>query len=164
MKKINLFTMCILLFAFAVPAMAGSHGKWKGNGGGKGLDPTILSNLNLTPEQSEKIRSLRESHLREAMPIRTQLFNKRTELRLLWMQTKLDPDKIRAAQKEVQHLRSQLDEKETGYRISFRRLLTPEQVSQYLAYKTAGGHDKRKGKFERVGARGNGMGTGEGPV
>jgi Spy/CpxP family protein refolding chaperone len=164
MKKINLFTMCILLFAFAVPAMAGSHGKWGGKGDGRGFDLSILSELNLTPDQSEKIRILHESHLQEIKPIRTQLFNKRSELRILWMQKKLEPDKIRAAQKEIHHLRDQHEELATEYRISFRNLLKPEQVSKYLAYKTVRGHDKRKGKFGKVGGRPQGPGMSEGPV
>jgi Spy/CpxP family protein refolding chaperone len=118
--------------------------------------------LNLSAEQSEKIRGLRESFVKETTPIRTQLFTKKTEMRLLWIQTSLDADKIRATQKEIQGLMGQMQEKTTDFRLAFRNLLTPEQTSQLLAQGVGGrgpGSDWGRGKGS---GPGNGCGAAQG--
>lgn len=96
-------------------------------------DHTMLSSLNLTPEQTEKVRSLTESFHRDMAPLRDQKFQCKTELKLLWMQMESDVEKIRAKQKELHDLKWQAMEKITDYRLSFRKMLTPEQLSKYLA-------------------------------
>ena len=116
-----------------------------------------LASLNLTEEQSEKIKVLRESVWTEVTPIRVQLLSKRTEMRLLWIQTKLDPDKIKATQREAWDLMGQMQEKWTDFRLAFRNILTPEQTSKLLAQ----GVGSRKG--HTWGNRGNDHSLGGGP-
>ena len=65
------------------------------------MDGTILSKLNLTAEQTEKIRTLRESFQKDITPLRTRIFEKKAEMRLLWMQTKSDAAGIKAKEKEI---------------------------------------------------------------
>ena len=157
MKKISVIAAFLLVVASATLVMASPRGK--GDRGGEGLReaPTALASLNLTAEQSEKIRALRESVLKEVTPIRAQLLSKRTEIRLLWMQTKLDPDKIRAIQREDRDLRGQMEEKRTDFRLAFRNILTPEQTSKLLAQ----GIGSRMG--HTWGNRGNDRGLGGRP-
>jgi len=157
MKKISVIAAFLIVVASATLVMAGPRGK--GNGGGEGWRevPSALASLNLTTEQSEKIRALRESFLKEITPIRAQLLSKKAELRLLWIQTKLDPDKIKAIQKEARDLRGQMQEKRTDLRLAFRNILTPEQTSKLLAQ----GIGSRMG--HRWGNRGNDRGLGGGP-
>ncbi len=161
MKKISVIATFLLVVASATLVMAGPRGK--GNRGGEGLReaPAALASLNLTAEQSEKIRALRESLLKEVTPIRAQLLSKRAELRLLWIQTKLDPDKIKAIQKEARDLRGQMQEKRTDFRLAFRNILTPEQTSNLLAQ----GIGRRMGHRwgNRGNDRGNDRGLGGGP-
>jgi len=157
MKKISVIAAFLIVVASATLVMAGPRGK--GNRGGEGWReaPSALASLNLTAEQSEKIRALRESLLKEVTPIRAQLLSKRAELRLLWIQTKLDPDKIRAIQREARDLRGRMQEKRTDFRLAFRNILTPEQTSKLLAQ----GIGSRMG--HRWGNRGNDRGLGGGP-
>ena len=157
MKKISVIAAFLIVVASATLVMAGPRGK--GNRGGEGWReaPSALASLNLTAEQSEKIRALRESLLKEVTPIRAQLLSKRAELRLLWIQTKLDPDKIKAIQREARDLREQMQEKRTDFRLAFRNILTPEQTSKLLAQ----GIGSRMG--HRWGNRGNDRGLGGGP-
>ena len=157
MKKISVIAAFLLVVASATLVMAGPRGK--GDRGGEGLReaPTALASLNLTAEQSEKIRALRESLLKEVTPIRAQLLSKRAELRLLWIQTKLDPDKIKATQREARDLMGQMQEKRTDFRLAFRNILTPEQTSNLLAQ----GIGSRMG--HRWGDRGKDRGLGGGP-
>jgi len=157
MKKISVIAAFLIVVASATLVMAGPRGK--GNRGGEGLReaPAALASLNLTAEQSEKIRALRESLLKEVTPIRAQVLSKRTEMRLLWIQTKLDPDKIKATQREARDLMGQMQEKRTDFRLAFRNILTPEQTSNLLAQ----GIGSRMG--HRWGDRGKDRGLGGGP-
>jgi len=93
--------------------------------GGCDRDGIILGRLNLTPGQMEKIRLLKESYQNDRIPIQNQVFNKRLEIKILWMQLKPDLESIKTKQKEIQNLRWQLKEKCTDYRLAFRNILTP---------------------------------------
>ena len=133
MKKITLITTLIIMLASVPLVMAQPRGM-KGRMGPSGeRHASALANLDLTSEQSEKIQALREAHQKEIMPIQTKLFTKRAELRLLWMQTKLDSEKIKTKQKEIHDLRGQLQEKKTDFRLEFLNILTPEQHTKLLA-------------------------------
>jgi len=157
MKKISIIAAFLLVVASATLVMAGPRGKGNGGGGGWNSAPSALASLNLTAEQSEKIRALRESFLKEVTPIRAQLLSKRTEIRLLWIQTKLDPDKIKATQREVRDLWGQMQEKRTDFRLAFRNILTPEQTSKLLAQGIG------RGKGHGWGNRGKNRGLDRGP-
>jgi len=151
----------VLLVASATWVVAGPRGR--ANWGDDTWCPGVsqLSALNLSAEQSEKIRGLRESFVKETTPIRTQLFTKKTEMRLLWIQTSLDAEKIRATQKEILSLMGQMQEKTTDFRLAFRNLLTPEQTSQLLAQDVGRGPGSDWGRGKGSGP-GNGCGAAQG--
>ena len=156
MKKISVIVAFLFVVASATLVMAGPGGKGNWGGGGWCAAPSALDSLNLTAEQSEKIRALRESCLQGITPIRSQLLSKRAEIRLLWIQTKLDPEKIRSTQKEIRDLIGQMQEKSTDCRLTFRNILTPEQTSKLLAQGIG------RGKGHRWGNRGKDRGLGRG--
>jgi Spy/CpxP family protein refolding chaperone len=133
MKRITLITALIIMFASAPLVMAQPRGMKGGMGPGGGRHASALANLNLTAEQSEKIRAMRETHHKDITPIQTKMFTKRAELRLLWMQTNPDSEKIKSIQKEILDLRGQLLDKKTDFRLEFRNILTPEQRTKLLA-------------------------------
>ena len=143
MKKVATGLGILLLVAvFAIPVFGrgpgwghGSGSGWghgncinQGYGGGQGGPMAGYgAGLNLTEEQSAKIRSLREAHQKEVVPLRSELFAKRAELRALWAQTSPDKGAILAKQKETSKLRDQMREKKTIHRLEMRAILTPEQ-------------------------------------
>jgi len=134
MKRITLITALIIMLASPTLVTAQPRGmKGGGMGPGGGRHASALANLNLTAEQSEKIRAARETHQKDMIPIQTKLFTKRAELRLLWMQAKPDPEKIKSKQKEILDLMGQLQEKQTDFRLEFLNILTPEQRTKLLA-------------------------------
>jgi len=161
MRKFSVMVALVLLVASATWVMAGPRGR--ANWGDDTWCPGVsqLSALNLSAEQSEKIRGLRESFVKETTPIRTQLFTKKTEMRLLWIQTSLDAGKIRATQKEILSLMGQMQEKTTDFRLAFRNLLTPEQTSQFLAQDVGRGPGSDWGRGKGSGP-GNGCGAAQG--
>lgn len=167
MKKYSVIAALLLLVASATWVVAGPRGfgGWDGDNWCPG--PSQLSTLNLSAEQSEKVRALRESFLKETTDIRNQLFTKKAELRLLWIQSTPDVDKIRSVQNEIHSLIGQMQTKATDFRLAFRNLLTPEQTSQLLSQGVGGGPGCNWGRGPGGGSYGcpvggQGMGPGFG--
>ena len=155
MRKIRILTVALLLvFASSTFVMARQQYKGAGKGQDKGMYSSAVSNLDLTAEQSEKIMALREAHMKKMPPLRIQVYTKRAELRLLWVQTNPDPVKIKALQKEILDLRGEMQDKSTDYRLAFRSILTPEQLTKLLAQGLRRGHDG-----PRWGKKGGGPGS-----
>ena len=133
MKGILLLTVLALLVVLAgfVMAEPPAHGRrdfkhiWKN-------EDSILSNLNLTPEQLEKIHELRDSFKKELVPLRTQKYEKKAELRLLWSEPQPSREKIKAKQKELHDLIWRLINLVTDYRFTIQDILTLEQWSKFL--------------------------------
>ena len=166
MKKISIIAAVLLVVATATLAMAGRHGRM-GFDGNRQMNPSVIAALDLTNEQTEKVQALHDSAAKITTPIRAQIVTKRAEMKLLWMQTALDADKIKATQKEIQALMVQIRDTRTDTRIAFRNLLTPEQTSKLIAsgfgkgnhHKKGGGYGKGKGggygKEQGCGRRGS---------
>ena len=138
MKKFLILTACAILFASVGYVMADSKGhrgsrqsRWK-------VDDAILSKLDLTAAQMEKVRLLRDAFKKEIAPLRSQVMEKKTELGFLWAQTRPDAARIRALEKELHELIGRIREQATAYRLTFRDLLTPEQVSKLVNLVGAG--------------------------
>ncbi len=153
MKKLSIAAAVLLMVAVTTLAMAGPKRAFFD---GKGhLNHAVIAGLELSSEQTEKIQTLHETAKKEIIPVKAQLATKRAEMKLLWTQTTLDADKIKATQKEIQALRTQIRDTQTDMRITFRNLLTPEQTSKLLA--SGFGRDGRDKK-----GRGYGNGKGRG--
>lgn len=133
MKKLIILGAVMALLVSSTWVIAGPFGTGCGGGHGRWMGLHALSSLNLTADQAEKLRSMKESFMKEVGPLRLQIFEKRAELRLLWIQTSPDPKRIKATQKEIGELWAQVRDKITDFRLAIRHVLTPDQVSQLLA-------------------------------
>jgi Spy/CpxP family protein refolding chaperone len=160
MKKIIIAIVMVAVLATAGLAVA--QGSEKGPGmkshygpyprGARSASLSPWSHLNLTPDQVEKIKALRESSFKEKIPLQNELMRERVELKALWMQINPDEQKILAKQKEINTLRAQIEEKATKNRLEMRRLLTPEQQAKWiysLSRRWAWGGHNRRGGFDR---------------
>lgn len=156
MKKCSLLAALVIIVASATFVVAGPCGGGEWGNPGWAMDGTILSKLNLTAEQTEKIRTLRESFQKDITPLRTRIFEKKAEMRLLWMQTESDAARIKAKEKEIHDLKWQVLKKTTDFRLTFRSVLTPEQLSKFLAL---GGDLKHHHGRDRRGHHGPGKGA-----
>jgi len=127
--------------AFAVgPGWGRGHGRGQCGGGDcYGADLTAVPGLNLTTEQTAKINTLREAHLKDVKPIQDKMFSKRGDLKLLWLQKSPDQEKIRQTQKEIRTLRDQMQDKKDNYRFEMLKILTPEQQEKLNAYRPGRG-------------------------
>ena len=136
MKKLITMTAVIALAAVLASSPAEARKGWGGGypGGGGYYDLAATPGLNLTAEQITKLNALRDAHLRDIKPLQDQMYSKRGELRLLWLERTPNQNKILEAQKEFQTLRDKLYEKGTIYRLETTKVLTPEQQAQVQAY------------------------------
>jgi len=159
MKKLTMTVVTLFVVtAFAVAAFAFGPGWGRGHGGGycNGPNDAAFSNLKLTAEQTAMINSLREAHLKDVKPFQDKMFSKRGDLKLLWLQTNPDQDKILATQKEVRVLRDQMHDKMISYRLEVLKVLTPEQQEKLKSY--GPGHGFGPGMRGGPGYHGGGMG------
>jgi Spy/CpxP family protein refolding chaperone len=160
MKKMSMFAALLMVLALTTSAMAGPKDRFFDGRGHQ--DPAVIEALALTSEQTEKIQALHETANKEIIPLKAQLTTKRAEMRLLWTQTTLDADKIKATQKEIQALQSQMRDIRTDMRIAFRKLLTPEQTSKYLAMGCFGRDGRSKRGYDHGKDKRDGHGKGQG--
>ena len=118
MKK----TLIIMALVLAVVTI--SSGAWAGPWGGRtfGMGP-MLSNL--TPEQSSQVLALQQSHQEKIAPIQEELFNKKMELRTLWVDHNPDQVRITALQKDIFGLMDLLQQESTVLRADMLRIIAP---------------------------------------
>ncbi|MDZ7582966.1 MAG: periplasmic heavy metal sensor [Deltaproteobacteria bacterium] len=109
MNKRNLIGMAAVFLALsASTVLAGPHGWGRGMGPGYGMEPQAAANLNLSAEQSAKLQSLRENHLKAITPLQNQMFAMRSELRLLWNETNPDKETLMAKHKAISNLNGEI--------------------------------------------------------
>ncbi len=85
----------------------------------------------LTDKQREQIRELRIRHLREIMPMETEIQIKEMELDALWQVEKFDAQGIVAKVKEIGELRTKLELARVNHQIEIYKMLTPEQRKSF---------------------------------
>jgi protein CpxP len=101
--------------------------------------------------------------LKDIKPLHDEMFSKRGDLRLLWLEKSPDAAKIAAKRKEINSLRDQMEEKRDAHRLQVYNILTPEQRAKVQAFMSGAGHGMRhgmrhdKGGFCPEGGPGKGM-------
>lgn len=86
---------------------------------------------NLTDEQKGKLQELKRKFIEETAQLRGNIMSKRLELKSLWADPKADPNAIRAKERELRELQNQLRDKVLENRLEVRKILTPEQISEF---------------------------------
>ena len=121
----------------------------------------------LTPEQQTKFQELRQKFNDETAQLRGTALTKRLELQSLWTDPKADPKAILEKEKELRSLQDQIRDKAVQLRLEARKILTPEQLSQFGSGWGRGygfGHGHMMGHGPGMGyGFGMGYGPGRGP-
>jgi len=81
----------------------------------------------MTAEQLEKMDALRTAHLKEMLPLRTDLRIKEIELEALWRADEPDAKKIIAKAREIGDIREKMEIARINHQFGMRKLMTPEQ-------------------------------------
>ena len=156
-KTATIIGTLVLVVVLAMPVFAYNRGWGKGRGigiGPEGRQAPCCENIpNLTPEQSAKLKELREQHDKEILPLKNELTAKRAELRNLWSQSDPDEAAIKAKEQEINDLRNKLQDKMTGHRLEVGKIFTPEQRAQLQSSRQGRGY---RPDAKRPGARGYG--------
>ena len=88
------------------------------------------NHLGLSKDQLTKVKELRASFRNDTRDMRYDLDIKRVEMRKLFTDPKTDDATLVAKQKEMSNLRQQLSEKKDAMKLSWRKILTPEQLAK----------------------------------
>ena len=115
------------------PEWGGGPGMMRGRGGGYGPG-RVFAELDLTPDQQEKIAKVQEDMRRSNWDTMGQLHAEQFKLRGLYLADKPDPNAIADQQKKVDELHRAMikSQVETGNRI--QALLTKEQRDRLREY------------------------------
>ncbi|MEO0085257.1 MAG: periplasmic heavy metal sensor [candidate division WOR-3 bacterium] len=109
----------------------------------------------LSEEQQQQMDNLRLAHLKEVLPLETDLEIKQMELGALWRAEKLDAAKVVAKVKEINELRNRLELARVNHVIARYNVLTPEQRKQAQPFFGMG---EGRGRMRRAMGRMRGMG------
>jgi Spy/CpxP family protein refolding chaperone len=154
--------LAVVLMTTAAWAWGPGGGRGWGRGPcyGYGDDVGGPAGLNLTADQNQKIQALRVAHLKDVQPLQTALFEKRNELRNLWLEPSPNEEKIVKVNRDIQTIRTQLNDKATKYRLQMLNVLTPEQRAQVQS--RGPGFGRGFGPGAGAGYSGQGFGPGSG--
>ncbi len=76
----------------------------------------------LTSEQQQKLNGLEEKFFNETSALRNQMWTKQNEMTLLLNEKEPNAEKLRALQKEINQLRTQISEKRLDYRLESNKV------------------------------------------
>jgi hypothetical protein len=130
MKKTALILGLILVTGlFSIIAFA--HGPRFSDGRGYYDCPVYgETNPNLTDEQSQQIRELRDGYYDKTIGMKRQLQDKREELYTQMNSENPDENKIRDLQKEISTLRDNLDKERIDYSLKMKKI-NPDASREY---------------------------------
>jgi Spy/CpxP family protein refolding chaperone len=90
--------------------------------------PEFHSPLNLSREQREKMREIRDRFWADTHNLRYDMAEKRIEMRKLFTDPKADDAALMATQKELRDIMLKLMDRKAQMKIEWRKVLKPEQI------------------------------------
>jgi Spy/CpxP family protein refolding chaperone len=87
--------------------------------------------LHMTPDQTERLKSIQRSYLSDIRRLRNDLANKRYQLRKLMADPASRSYDVRIKQEEVFRLEAQIQEKMVDYQLRVKEILTPQQFKRW---------------------------------
>lgn len=95
------------------------------------------TNTDLTAEQYKNLKDLHDRYFEETIPLRSELFAKRSELRVLWNKENPDGEKIKAKHREMDRIQNQLRDKKIDYKLEANKIVPLDQRKEFC-----GGNDR----------------------
>lgn len=91
----------------------------------------MMGKPEFSPEQEKEIHKLKMKLHKEIAPLRTDFETKEMELQELWMDEKLDIEKIVKKVNEINKIQWQIQEKEIRHQFEIFKILKPEQQKMF---------------------------------
>ena len=129
-KGLATIVALVLLGTISLSAFAYGDG-WGRSGNQMGSPRLLLKDLNLSPEQQQKLLIIRQDYQKDTQTLRFEMQKKQLELRQLWSAQALNRNEIEAKEKEVASLRVQLVTKVRAMQEKMKGVLTPEQLKKF---------------------------------
>jgi len=136
MKKWHVMLLALLFVglataSFAAPPDPGPQGPQRPESWAHGgMHHRFGSWLNLTQEQKDKMRELRNRSYAETHDLRYDIRMKHLELEKLFTNPKTDDATLLAKEKELSALKLTLMERKAEMKVAWRKILTPEQIEK----------------------------------
>lgn len=133
MKSLRNLTLSLVLpLMFAVPSFAKpGRGQGKDHGGHFGK---VCQELNLSPEQKEKLKTIRAAHRETIKPLREKKMAAVKKLRE-GFKSGATADSLRATHKELGALHTQMSDARFENALAIREILSPEQRVKFDSIK-----------------------------
>lgn len=160
-------TAAIALLALSVPTFAqdGPAAITRGKAGGghsqqqlqqmqqkrEARREQLYQQLGITPEQSAKLKSVREANQAQIKALREQSMTKRKALSQYMSQPNADANKAMAMQKELAAINQKMEEQRLKGWFEMRKNLTPEQVTKLQEMRQQ--HANQRGQGNKMGKR-----------
>ncbi|HOS96905.1 MAG TPA: Spy/CpxP family protein refolding chaperone [Deltaproteobacteria bacterium] len=152
MKEYRTIVMVIVLALIAIPVMAqgprfwqgerpGDCPRWERDWEGRGYGP---AGLELTQEQRDQIRKLRDAHIEKTRPLRDEMQKNMQELQTQMNSNTPDEKKIWDTQKRISSLRDQLQQERIRHQLSVKKV-APEANFRMNLGKGYGWYSGRRG-------------------
>jgi Spy/CpxP family protein refolding chaperone len=127
--------VALVLAGFTANAQAGERGpKAKGEGPKAGKPMGPFADLNLTPEQKQKMDQIQEAAAKQAEPLHKELAAKMKEMQALWAVDKPDKVTIERKHAEMNAINSKLWGVHIDAKLQIHALLTPEQRAKWASH------------------------------
>jgi Spy/CpxP family protein refolding chaperone len=120
----------------------------------------FAANLNLSKEQIDKMWQAREKFRSDTQKLRYEIFQRRLEVRGLFLDPKTDEATILSKQRDLRALRQTMSDKMVEFRLAQRKILTPEQIKKVNEFQPGHGQKGMGYGPDRGGPRGRGPGHG----
>ncbi len=132
MKKLHLFILVSLFVAWTTAVFAAPPDSFGGprNPANFQQPKGFGSFLNLSQEQRDKMRELRDRFLTSTHDLRYDIVQKRVEMKKLFTDPKADDATLLAKERELNALRQKLMDMKAQAKIEWRKILTPEQIQK----------------------------------
>ena len=137
MKKWHVMLLAMFLVglataSFAAPPNPGPQGPQRGpeSWSHEGFHHRFGAWLNLSKEQMDKIRELRNRYYMETHDLRYDIRMKHLELEKFFTDPKVDDATLLAKEKELGALKLKLMDRKAQMKIEWRKILTPEQIQK----------------------------------
>ena len=101
----------------------------------------------LTAEQKEKLQTLREKFFQDAADLRKDLYKKKLEMKLLWIDPSTDPEKIKAKESEILDVQRKIKEKAFDFRLAARQILPGQYLGREMLGWGGKGHMHMRGPW-----------------
>jgi periplasmic protein CpxP/Spy len=129
----------------------GMHEGMGMDGGMMGMMRMMMAvdHLDLTPDQTKKIRTLRLEHQKEAIPLMGKIRMAGVETEELLLTDPVDLDKVKSKTKEKYEAMAELEISHLSLEQRVKAVLTPEQRQKFdemMAMRPGGGHGMDYGK------------------